>query len=140
MKTPREVLLQRHQSVTPRLDTIRRNVVADLTTPLHRETERSTAARFLSEFLLPLRWHLAGMSALWLLAALLSIDRTSTPSQTAKASSPSPQMAAVTLFENRRQLAEMINAPTDETAPPTPAPQPFIPRRRSAIQPSAVAV
>jgi len=139
MKTPREVLLQRHQSVTPRLDTIRRNVVADLTTPLHRETERSTAARFLSEFLLPLRWHLAGMSALWLLAALLSIDRASTPTQTAKANS-SPQVLAAALSENRRQLAEMINSPADDAATSAPAPQPFIPRRRSALQPSSVAV
>ena len=140
MKTPREILLQRHQSVTPRLDTIRRNVVADVTTPPHREPERSIAARFLSEFLLPLRWHLAGMSALWLLAVLLSIDRASTPPQTAKASSPSPQVLAAALFENRRQLADMINSPTDDVATSTPVTLPFIPRRRSAIQPSSVAV
>ena len=135
MKSPREVLLQRHQSVTPRLDTIRRNVVVDLTT----EPDRSIAARFLSEFLLPLRWHLAGMSALWLLAALLSIDSASTPAQTAKANS-SPQVLAASLSENRRQLAEMINSPTDDAATSAPVPQPFIPRRRSAIQPSSVAV
>ncbi len=140
MKTPREILLQRHRSVTPRLDKIRSKVVADLTAPPDRESQQPVVAGFLREFLLPLRWHLAGMSALWLLAALLSIDRASTPSQTAKASSPSPQMAAATLFENRRQLAEMINSPTDDTAPPTTAPQPFIPRRRSAIQPSTIAV
>jgi hypothetical protein len=139
MKTPREVLLQRHQSVTPRLDEIRGRVVADLAASPDREPHQ-LVARFVSEFLLPLRWHLAGMSALWLLAALLSIDLTFTPSQMAKASSPAPQMAAATLFENRRQLAEMINAPTDDAAPSSPVPHPFVPRRRSAIQPSAVAV
>jgi hypothetical protein len=139
MKTPREVLLQRHQSATPRLDTIRRKVVADMTAPPDRESQQPIIARFLREFLLPLRWHLAGMSALWLFAALLSIDRASTPPQTAIASSPSSQMAAA-LFENRRQLAEMINSPTDEAATSTPVPQPFIPRRRSALQPLSVAV
>jgi hypothetical protein len=140
MKTPREVLLQRHQSVTPRLDAIRRNVVADVTTPRDREPQQAIVARFLREFLLPLRWHLAGMSALWLLAALLNVDRSSTAPQTAKASSPSPQVLAAALFENRRQLAEMINSPADDAATSTPVPQPFIPRRRGAIQPSSVAV
>ena len=140
MKTPREVLLQRHQSVTPRLDAIRQQVVADLTIIPDREVERSIPTRFLSEFLLPLRWHLAGMSALWLLAALLSIDRSSTPLQNAKANPPSAQVLAASLSENRRQLAEMINSPTEEAAAPAPVPQPFIPRRRSAIQPLFVAV
>jgi hypothetical protein len=139
MKTPREVLLQRHQSVTPRLDAIRQQVIADLTTAPERKVERSIAARFLSEFLLPLRWHLAGMSALWLLAALLNTDRASTTPQTAKANS-SPQVLAAALSENRRQLAEMINSPAEDAATSAPVPQPFIPRRRSAIQPSSVAV
>jgi hypothetical protein len=139
MKTPREVLLQRHQPVTPRLDTIRRKVVADMTARADHESQ-PIVARFLREFLLPLRWHLAGMSALWLLAALLNTDRASTAPQTAKASSPSPQVVAAALFENRRQLAEMINSPADDAATSTPVPQPFIPRRRSAIQPSSVAV
>ena len=138
MKTPREVLLQRHQSVTPRLDKIRRNVVADLTTVPDHKTERSIAAAFLSEFLSPFRWHVAGMSALWLVAALLNIDG-STPAQTAKANS-SPQVLAAALSENRRQLAEMINSPADDAATSTAVPQPFIPRRRSAIQSSSIAV
>src|SRR5262245_19362274 len=139
MKTPREVLLQRHQSVTPRLDAIRRDAVADLTTVPDRKAGRSITARFLSEFLWPLRWHLAGMSALWLLAALLSIDRAATPPQTAKARVPSPQVLAAALFENRRQLAEMINSPDGVVATSAPVPQPFIPRRRSDIQPISVA-
>ena len=140
MKTPREVLLQRHQSVTPRLDAIRREVVADLTTAPDRNAGRSITVGFLSEFLMPLRWHLAGMSALWLLATLLSVDRASTPPQTANASPPSSQVVATALFENRRQLAEMINSPVDDAAISIPVPQPFIPRRRSAIQPTSVTV
>ena len=140
MKTPREVLLQRHQSVTPRLDAIRREVVADMTTPPGRESKPPITAWFLREYLLPLRWHLAGMSALWLIAALLNVDRAPMAPQTAKASSPSPQIVAAALFENRRQLAEMINSLPDDVATSTPVPQPFIPRRRGALQPSSVAV
>jgi hypothetical protein len=139
MKTPREVLLQRHQSVTFRLDEIRRKVISDLRAAPDRQSRQPIVAGILREFLLPLRWHLAGMSALWLLAALLSVDRAPTPPQTAKANS-SPQVLASALSENRRQLAEMINSPADDTAISTPVPQPFIPRRRSDLQPSSVAV
>ena len=140
MKTPREILLQRHQSATPRLDAIRGDVVSDLMRPSERDTTPPLGIRFLGEFLLPLRWHLAGMSALWLLATLLSVDRASTPPQTANASPPSSQVVATALFENRRQLAEMINSPVDDAAISIPVPQPFIPRRRSAIQPTSVTV
>ena len=140
MKTPRELLLQRHPSATTRLDAIRREVVAELMTPPRREAQPPITARFLRDFLLPLRWHLAGMSAVWLLAALLSMEGDSSSALTiAQNNSPPPQVFAA-LFENRRQLADMINSPTDDAIRPTEVPQPFVPRRRSALQPSFVAV
>jgi hypothetical protein len=137
MKTPREILLHRHRSVTSRLDAIRREVLAEF--PVRTEPEANVGTSFLREFLLPLRWHLAAMSALWVFAALLNIESGSPVSQTARNQSPSSQ-ALVALFENRRQLAEMINSPSDDVAITAPVPPPFTPRRRSDIQPSSVAV
>jgi len=139
MKTPREVLFERHRSATTRLDAIRREVVAELATVPEREAKPTITARFLREIFLPLRWHLGAMSALWILAVLLSIEGdTQAPATAQNVSPPSQVFAAV--FENRRQLAEMINSPTDEVGTSTSVPQPFIPRRRSAIQPMSLAV
>lgn len=137
MKTPREVLLQRQESATTRLDAIRREVVANLTGSSEPEAKPATPARFLRDFLLPLRWHFAAMSALWLLAAVLSMEGNSSAPTTAQNNSPAPQAFAA-LVENRRQLAEMIDSRGEDAV--APAPQPFVPRRRSALQPSCVAV
>lgn len=140
MKTPRELLLQRHHSAVPRLDAIRRNAIAELTPATDRNSERRSAAGFLAEFLLPLRWHVAAMSTLWLLAILLNTDGTPAGSPTHEGA-PSSHQLRVALFENRRQLAELINAPpADEPQTPSPVPQPVEPRRRSGLQPSFVVV
>jgi hypothetical protein len=139
MKTPRELLLQRHRSVAARLDSIRREIVADLPSPRNREEKRQITAGFLREFLLPLRWHLAGMSAIWVLVALLNTEGPSTNAAIAWTSSSSSQTLAA-LFENRRQLTEMIKTQGDEPATSSPLPEPFVPRRRSALQPPSVAV
>ena len=41
MKTPREILLGRHQAVEPKLDAIRREVVADTEVGLDRRASRN---------------------------------------------------------------------------------------------------
>jgi hypothetical protein len=137
MKTPRDVLLHHHESATSRLDAIRNKVIANLKTPPDGAPQRQTSAGFFREFLLPLRWHVAGMSALWVLAAVLSMGGGTPTSRVAENSAPPVQVLAA-LYENRRQLAEMIDARADEVV--TPAPQPVVPRRRSALEPSSVVV
>jgi hypothetical protein len=137
MKTPRDVLLHHHESANSQLDAIRNNVIGNLKTPPDGKPQRQTSAGFFREFLLPLRWHLAGMSALWLLAAVLSVDGTSSTAHIAENNAPPAQVLAA-LCENRRQLAEMIEPPNDKVA--TPIPQPVVPRRRSALEPSSLVV
>jgi hypothetical protein len=137
MKSPRDVLLQHHEAANSQLDAIRHKVVANLKTPPDGSPQRQTSAGFFHEFLLPLRWHLAGMSALWVLAVLLSMDGSSSTARVAENSAP-PVRVLAALYENRRQLAEMIDARADEVA--TPVPQPVMPRRRSALEPSSVIV
>jgi hypothetical protein len=57
MKTPREILLARHQSAVPKLDAIRREIVAEL-------NNKEAKAQSLSNNLVS--WRLGGLENLWL--------------------------------------------------------------------------
>jgi hypothetical protein len=78
------------------------------------------------EILYPLRWHLAGMSAVWLVVALLNVEPSpaSTNMMSSQKDSPSPRQLLMALRENRRQLLELIEPPVTEAAPPPRAPVP----------------
>ncbi len=122
MKTPREILLERHQAAAPKLDAIRETAVASVG---HHRIEDSTAVtdrRYnLREFLFSLRWHLAGMSATWLVIAFLSLNAGHSPGLAASApvqKIPSAQIIMASLRENRRQLLEMIQPSDSRDAGP----------------------
>jgi len=88
------------------------------------------------ELLLPVRWHLAGMGALWMIAAFLNIEPSTQRASIAQ-NKPAPRQLLMALRENRRQISELINPPATES---DPLPEVFIPRRRSEIQlPTAMA-
>jgi hypothetical protein len=141
MKTLREVLLEKHQAAEPRLDVIREQVVTGLA------TERGASATARSQraaddwqsdapgwrqFMWPLRWHLAGLSATWLVALLLNLDPTSAPAPgVTRQDTPSPQQLVAALRENQRQIRELIAAPAAE---PAPEPPEFKPSPRSQVQ------
>jgi len=79
-----------------------------------------------------LRWHLAGMSAAWLIVAWLNSDSVSAPPEiAAKKNSPSPREVLMALRENRRQILELLDSPMSE---PSPAPKPVAPPRRSGLE------
>jgi len=145
MKTPREVLFERHQSAEPKLDAIRQAALAALgqrraEVRVRESVSEPCAPRWTSwrgpaharmcgvrELLLSFRWHLAGMSAVWLLVVLLNLDHSPTLAQNiVKENIPSPQRLLASLRENRRQLLELIEAPVIEPAP--------VPPRRSELQ------
>jgi hypothetical protein len=90
------------------------------------------------QFLWSLRWHLAGLSAAWLVAIALSLDSVPAPTtrMVARQDTPSPRQLLAALRENQRQLRELIGAPAAEGAPEaqTPAPSP-----RSQNQPGSTA-
>ena len=128
MKTPSEILLDHHASAQSKLNVIRRSVVAQFARPTQSWRER----------IIPLRWHLAGMTAIWLLAAVLQFERPSTPSTlVAENNSSTPRDLLVALLENRRQLGEMVESAVSEVPP---IQQPLVPRRRSESQPVHVVV
>jgi len=104
MKTPRELLLKRHRDAQPKLDVIRRAVVAN-------ETQSATSRLSLSDLLRSLRWHLAGMSTVWLFVLILRADTGRSPVLAAAIPQPPPpQVMIASLREHRRLLSEMTDA------------------------------
>ena len=88
------------------------------------------------EFVLSFRWHLAGLTAAWLLVAVLSFEP-SQPSETtlAHSSAPPPRRLLIALREHRRQLLELLAAPV---TPPAAVPHASAPVRR--YQPAVIAL
>ena len=130
MKTPREILFGQHQAAERKLDAIRKKVVAGLApdAPVQREPDaagecrgghpRSNPAG--ANCLWSLRWHLAGLSAAWLVVMTLTIDPTPAPTRgVARQDAPSQRQLLAALRENQRQLRELIGAPAAEPGPGT---------------------
>lgn len=125
MKTPRELLLERHREAQTRLDAIRRQVLAPM-----GKNQRESSSMTLRDVLRSLRWHLAGMSAIWIFVLLLHVDSSRAPQTNgllSRAKIPSPQVIMVSLRNNRRQLFEMIEARPLENGPH----ELFVPKPRS---------
>jgi hypothetical protein len=149
MKTLREVLLEKHQAVEPKLDAIREQVTAGLAAgttdaPARAkemvrswQPDASTFQISWRRFLWSLRWHLAGLSAVWLVVLFLNVDRTPDLMQGAtRRDAPTPRQLLAALRENQRQLRELIAAPASE---PAPEPPKLTPSPRSEIRPSSTA-
>ena len=178
MKTPREILFERHRGAEARLDLVRQRALATLAKesnaqarsadfqsavsqvfnllarrlsrrPVHcaahkdegRPADSKSAIQQIENLsyerlwtmVLSIRWHLAGLSAIWLLVALLNIGRPdSAAQQTTEQTAPSPRQLLASLRENRRQVLELIGAPAIEAAP--------VPRRRSEFQPTTLMI
>ena len=135
MKTPRQILLERHRHAEPKLDAIRQAALSRVAESFAPESlaEKSSPGFLLAlcALLRSVRWHLAGMSAIWVVLALLNMEprSTSNPSMAKQSASPTQLMAA--LRENRRQLLELLDQTAAESAPPA-----VVPRRRSELQSS----
>ncbi len=126
MKTPRELLLQRHQAVEPKLDSVRRNALAALAPPHPLES----FAQSWKTFIFSLRWHLAGLSAVWLAVLLFNLDYTPDSTVVIAADKiPPARVILAALLENRRELMELTETPAASEPP-------ALPPRRSEIQPT----
>ena len=142
MRTIREMLLARHRAAEPRLDAIRRQVVAVSAAESRRPSrthEASSTARegarsllegaFWLDLVYSLRWHLAVMAAAWLgilaLNAEVPADR---PAAAGEHGTVETQRFRLAFRESRRQLQELIETPA---TPSTPSALPMQPGRRS---------
>ncbi len=74
--------------------------------------------------LLSLRWHLAGMSAVWLLAAILNLSsaESSNPAVSVAVNEHSAASVSLlaTLREHQRQVVELLGQRALDAAPPPP--------------------
>ena len=108
MKTPRELLFERHRAAEPKLDTLRQKTVSRLAKAPAVNSRPSAPRSSWRDMLLSLRWHLAGLSAAWLVVLVLNIDHSQAHSTVlAKQNIPSPQQLLTALRENRRQVLEL---------------------------------
>jgi hypothetical protein len=128
MKTPREILLRHHQAASPKLDGIRAGVVGEI-------APKTFSWR---DMVLSLRWHLAGLSAAWMLVALLNTDHSPTVvaisprDKIPPSRQPSSRQIWAAVRESRRLLLQYTDAPAAEP--------PALPGRRSEIEPNQIEV
>jgi hypothetical protein len=137
MKTPREILLEQHQSNAPKLDTIRREVVRKLN---NEETkEQSFSDVFVAwllhcsktiwrELVFPSRRIWAGLATAWLLIFAVNFSLSDhSPVATTKSSSPEIFMS----FRQQERLLAELTGPDDlRVAEP---PKKFFPKPRTEI-------
>lgn len=135
MKTPREVLLARHQAAAPKLDAVRRLVVNELN---HQGTkEQSWLASLVTsllgcsnklwlELLWPCRRTWSGLATVWVLLFLINVSqRDSSPRVMAKST---PTAEVMTTFRDQQKLLNELFAdrslPVDAESPRIFSPKP----------------
>lgn len=137
MKTPREILLARHQPAESKLDRIRRDairVAADVNrrSPTVRElTFAATALRALAvpfrELIWPCRRTWAGLAVVWVALLVFNLTQAERGQTVVAKSTISPGELRLALLEQQRLLTELIgpSPPASPAEPPSrPSPQP----------------
>ena len=108
MKTPRELLLDRHREAQSKLNAIRQETLASM-----EKDAPDRSSMTLRDVLRSFRWHLAGMGAVWMFVLFLHLDTGRAPQIMATippAKNLPRQFIMVSVRENRRQLSEMMEA------------------------------
>ena len=138
MKTPRNILFARHQVAAPKLDAIRREVMAaELNNQETKEqSQRSNFVawflcclnKFWLELIWPSRRIWAGLAAVWILIFVFNFSQRDPAELMARKSPPpSPEMV-LTVRQQERLLAELIGPNEPHAVVP---PKPFLPQPRS---------
>ena len=139
MKTPRDLLLARHQSATAKLDALRQAVVADLNRPgaqaqrfpfQFASVGRGWIRQVWLELVWPCRRTWAGLAAVWVVLLLINVSQhDSAPVGMAKSSLPA------TLQVTFRDQQKMLNDLFADRSPMPDADRPriFLPKPRTEI-------
>jgi len=140
MKTPRDILFAHHKNAAPKLDAIRREVVAGLN---HQDTKAQSRAENLVswclggsnklwlELIWPCRRIWTGLAAVWILIIAVNLSQRDPAEMMARKSPPpSPEMI-LTFRQQEMLLAELIgpNEPRIAEPPKTFSPRPSSERR-----------
>jgi hypothetical protein len=126
MKTPREILLERHQAAAPKLDLVRHAVVGKLNNEATKE--QSSQNIFISwllgcskniwcELILPSRRIWAGLAAVWILIFAANFSLRDHSEKAMAKASPSPEMMAA-YRQQQELLAELIGQNEPAVAEP----------------------
>ena len=119
MKTPREILLKRHQTVEPKLE---RMWTEELSTELRSEAMPARENVLLAagwalwrELVLPSRRIWAGLACAWVLIAVLNLASAEPTTKVVSQMKPPSSEELRALIEQRRMLAQLIG-PLSEPA------------------------
>ena len=144
MRTPREILFNRHEAAEPSLDAIRQQAVATVCDrrarggkPLAVAGRRAVGRISLwRELILPRPQAWAGLAAVWILILALKLS-THDASHVAEKSSAAPPEVMAELKQQKHLFAELagISQLSDVETP-----KPFLPRPRSARRCESFAV
>lgn len=132
MKTLKELLFERHRDAEAGLELERQEFLAwlrDAQSPPRQE--RRGLERLWHEYLLPLRWHLAGMSAAWLAVLLLHFETSPAPgAPVGKAGLPDPRQVLAAMRQKQQEILDLTASPAARVSLP--------PRRSEAAPATAI--
>jgi hypothetical protein len=132
MKTLKELLFERHRQAEPGLDLARKEFLARLGVKQSPRPQSRGLHSFWDEYLLPLRWHLAGMSVVWLLVLMLHLDVSPAPAAAvARQQAPGPRQVVAALHHNWQEVLDLKR-------PAAAAPVALPPRRSEAVPTTAL--
>lgn len=123
MKTPREILFQKHHGTEPKLHAIRHEVVESM----RRPSILSWPIRLWCELIWPCRRIWAGLTAVWILILVANLSMQDHSQLATAKSLPAPEIM-MTWRQQERLLAELVGPDEMRAAPP---PKPFLSRPSS---------
>ncbi len=115
MKTPRELLLDRHRTVNPKLDALREQVIRSVHEPATVHPEKSLRASvpnivwmtFWHELVIPSRRVWAGLAGVWLVLLVVNVvQKESPPAELAQTSPSAPMLLAY--YKQQKLLNELV--------------------------------
>jgi hypothetical protein len=145
MKTPRELLLNRHAPANEKLDAIREEIVCGIATEVNRRTAPGREFRFAAtvlqalavpfrELIWPARRIWAGLAAVWVALAIFNFAQADRREiVVAKSTVPAAEVR-MAFQEQQRLLTEILGPPPAATPADPPKPVVSQPRSESRIE------
>lgn len=127
MKTPREILLDRHRKAEARLDAIRERILAtelpveadSRSLPLDHSFSLAVAGMKLwQELILPCRRIWCGLAAVWLVIAVMNVTSKDSPKIANRRTSPPNSEILMATREQRLLRQELLGSSIIPAAPP----------------------
>jgi hypothetical protein len=129
MKTPRELLFEKHQDAIADLDAVRRKAMAEIAQP----SRARFAVRLWEELIAPHRWIWTGVAASWMVIAGLNLASGGDTATMADIQ-PISRETLIAAREQQRELALLFNF-SPQTIQPADRPR-STPQPRSELQPA----